>query len=316
VDKSPAFQFYPAKWESHTGHLSDYAYRIYHRIICWMWQQADDKCSISADDAAIAILLAQPCERIASAMREINNEHMPLLKKRNNKLISGGLEKEAKKQKERRKKAQDSANARWGKSLGGKKKEKKRNANASSKQCSSSSTSSSTLVDTPLPPVEGDLIKKAMGSYSRLTVPQKKRKKVKHNTELMVRVGRLKNRGSDTLWNIYEAEALLEIHIVEDELRLLEVFYGAHINKDRDTRRHSLETLMNNWNGEVDKARDYKPSVRMPLKKNISEPDWWEKQYEFWLGDRPIKLWNELNEMEQGELAGRCKKYGNKDPRK
>ena len=131
LDKSPAFQFYPDKWESHTAHLSDYAYRIYHRIICWMWQHSEDKCSIQANDAAIAIVLAQPCERITDAMREINNMHMPLLKKRGNRWLSGGLQKEAKKQKERRKKAQDSAKARWDKDLGNDKKGSKRNANAS-----------------------------------------------------------------------------------------------------------------------------------------------------------------------------------------
>ena len=131
LDKSPAFQFYPDKWESHTAHLSDYAYRIYHRIICWMWQHSEDKCSIQANDAAIAIVLAQPCERITDAMREINNVHMPLLKKRGNRWLSGGLQKEAIKQKERRKKAQDSAKARWHKDLGNDKKASERNANAS-----------------------------------------------------------------------------------------------------------------------------------------------------------------------------------------
>jgi len=134
LDKSPAFQFYPDKWESHTAHLSDYAYRIYHRIICWMWQHAHDKCSIRAEDEAIAIVLAQPLELISDAMKEINNQHMPLLKKRGEKWVCNGLKKEYKKQKIRRKKAQESANARWQKDLEG----NNPDANASSKHTSPS----------------------------------------------------------------------------------------------------------------------------------------------------------------------------------
>lgn len=100
-----------------------------------MWQHAKDKCSIQANDAAIAALLAQPRELIADAMKEINNKHMPLLKKRGEKWTSRGLEKEAKKQKERRKKAQSSANARWNKDLEDEQKGSESNANASSEQC-------------------------------------------------------------------------------------------------------------------------------------------------------------------------------------
>lgn len=134
IDKSPAFQFYPDKWESHTAHLSDYAYRIYHRIICWMWQHSNDKCSIKADAMAISTVLAEPIDRIESAMGEINNKHMPLLKKRGEKFFSNGLKKEAKKQKIRRKKASESAKARWNKDL----EDNKPDANASPKHSSPS----------------------------------------------------------------------------------------------------------------------------------------------------------------------------------
>ena len=30
LNRAPAFQFYPDKWESGTSHLSDPSYRIYH----------------------------------------------------------------------------------------------------------------------------------------------------------------------------------------------------------------------------------------------------------------------------------------------
>ena len=103
MNKAPAFQFYPDKWEAHTKHLSDYAYRVYHRLMCWMWLHDTKKCSCPLDHAAIAVLLAEPIDRLESAMEEIQNPHMPLLKERGDKYVMDGLRGEAKKQREWRK---------------------------------------------------------------------------------------------------------------------------------------------------------------------------------------------------------------------
>ena len=112
-DRSPAFQFYPEKWMSHTRRLSDSAYRIYHEMLLWMWTQSPDYCSIEKDPEAIACVLAIPCDRIAAALREIQNPHAPLLKEKGNKYVSNGLRKEVEKQNKRRKDAQNAANTRW-----------------------------------------------------------------------------------------------------------------------------------------------------------------------------------------------------------
>ena len=110
---SPAFQFYPDKWNSHTGHLSDSAYRIYHQIICWMWQHSPDQCSCPSDPEAIAVLLGTSCERIANALDEIQNPHCELLKMKRTRLHSNGLKKEAKKQAKRRAQTRTAAKLRW-----------------------------------------------------------------------------------------------------------------------------------------------------------------------------------------------------------
>ena len=122
--KSPAFQFYPDKWQSHTRRLSDSAYRVYHELICWMWQHSEDQCSIQASPEAVACAVAMPTECVRIAFAEIQNAFSPLLKEEGGKWVSNGLRKEREKQKERRDKAQNSANARWG------------DANASRKHCS------------------------------------------------------------------------------------------------------------------------------------------------------------------------------------
>ena len=114
MNKPPAFQFYPDKWDSHTRHLSDGAYRTYHQIICWIWLHAPDLGSIPEAPEAIAVALAKPVETVTAHLDEILNPHMPLLRQENNRLYSGGLRKEYAKITKRRKSAKASADARWG----------------------------------------------------------------------------------------------------------------------------------------------------------------------------------------------------------
>lgn len=52
--------------------------------------------------------------------------------------------------------------------------------------------------------------------------------------------------------------ALLPIN--EEDMELLERHYAMNIPKDEDYRRRELSTLLNNFNGAVDKARAAKPS--------------------------------------------------------
>ena len=134
MNKAPAFQFYPDKWQSHTAHLSDTAYRIYHEMICWMWQHSKDQCSIPAKHETIAMLMRRQCDCIANALQEIMHPEMPLLKAHGDKLVSDGLKKEVAKQTKRREGCSESAKARWHKDLPS----CERNANAMPTVCSPS----------------------------------------------------------------------------------------------------------------------------------------------------------------------------------
>lgn len=150
LNKSPAFQFYPDKWQSHTRRLSDTAYRVYHELLCWMWQSSHDHCSVNASIDAVCVATAMPMDKVENAMAEIQNAHAPLLKEDGDKWVSNGLKKEAEKQADRRKKARKSANARWHNANAS-----KTNANASVEQCSPSpspSPSPSSKEITPKPP--------------------------------------------------------------------------------------------------------------------------------------------------------------------
>jgi hypothetical protein len=251
-NKAPAFQYYPDKFESHTAHLSDYAYRVYHRLIGWMWLHSSDKCSIKAEDSVVALMLAQPIDKISEAMKEIQNEHMPLLKNVRGKWVSNGLKKEASKQKERRKKAQDSAKARWGKDLDTKKEVCERNANASPKQCSPSPSPSPSL---PIDSTSKDVHNR---KKRKLTEAQKKRIRVDANTDPMIRINSWFGKKPTTLWNLYDADSLSELGELDpDCMDKLEYFYTASISKGDDWRRTTISTLLNNWDAEIDKANKY-----------------------------------------------------------
>lgn len=76
------------------------------------------------------------------------------------------------------------------------------------------------------------------------------------------RVGKLLGRRESTQWSADEMKAYKAITpIDEDDLNLMEYFYGAVIEKD-DYRRTAMLTLLRHWTGELDKARAFKNTKR------------------------------------------------------
>lgn len=93
----------------------------------------------------------------------------------------------------------------------------------------------------------------------RVTREENRREEKKYTpTPLEIRIGKLLNRRETTAMSKKERDALKEIgEPPEDELQLLEEFYNATIPAEKDFRRTTIQVLLNNWNGEVDKARLY-----------------------------------------------------------
>lgn len=72
------------------------------------------------------------------------------------------------------------------------------------------------------------------------------------------RANRLLGRRDTTNWTPKEIKAAKpNLDTCEEDWKLLEAFYSKRNEKDVYTRR-SMETLLNNWAGEIDKARAYK----------------------------------------------------------
>lgn len=104
--KFGGFTFYPDKWMSATGQLSDAAYRAYHHILCWMWRMSPDQCSIPNTDEALSVAIfgkyldkspskrAKKVREIRELMNEIQHPSAPLFKVSDGRLLSNGLRKE------------------------------------------------------------------------------------------------------------------------------------------------------------------------------------------------------------------------------
>lgn len=72
------------------------------------------------------------------------------------------------------------------------------------------------------------------------------------------RLSKIFNRRETTKFSDKEQKAYKKILPINDEdLACVERYYGAVIPDDKNVRRHDLMTLLNNWNGEVDRARAY-----------------------------------------------------------
>jgi hypothetical protein len=109
-------------------------------------------------------------------------------------------------------------------------------------------------------------------SDSKGAVSRSKRKtgRVSENTELMKRIGSWFGRLPTTLWTAEEALKLKDVNPSEEEVAKMEAYYMAQPAAGKDYRRHCVETLLNNWPGELDRAiRHSQPSSTQPSRKQM-----------------------------------------------
>lgn len=79
------------------------------------------------------------------------------------------------------------------------------------------------------------------------------------HSETELRLGRLFRRKDSTRWSPEELKTLRKLEpIPEEELKAIETYYGAKMPETSDYRRRDLKTLLNNWSGELDRARKVK----------------------------------------------------------
>ena len=97
------------------------------------------------------------------------------------------------------------------------------------------------------------------GSRSK-SIQEQKRTKVLGQMPLMAKIGKWLGRKETTLWNVAEAKALQQLNPSKDEIDAVEAYYSAKMPDA--PYRMSIDTLLNNWSGEVDRANTYQPQQR------------------------------------------------------
>lgn len=114
MGKAPAFQFYPSDWlEKRVLRMSDAAQGVYLRLLCYMWNDSRDQCSIENNDKIITKLLGISSRKWKKYRAEIQWANDPILIEHNGFLYSKRLQKEKEKQQIKSEKAKQSADARW-----------------------------------------------------------------------------------------------------------------------------------------------------------------------------------------------------------
>ena len=83
-------------------------------------------------------------------------------------------------------------------------------------------------------------------------------------TERRIAEGALMHRRPGTRWSVKELAAFKLTELdrcaaadFEDQLTVMGRYYRAKISREQDIRRRDLLTLLNNWTGELDRARAY-----------------------------------------------------------
>lgn len=103
MNRAPAFQFYPADWlDFKVQRMSFAAQGAYMKVLCFMWKDSQDQCSIVDNDEMISKALGTSVETWQRLRAEIQNEIAPVFLIENGKIISKRLREEAKKQRKHR----------------------------------------------------------------------------------------------------------------------------------------------------------------------------------------------------------------------
>ena len=290
MNRSPAFQFYPDKWQSHTRRLSAESYRVFHELLCWMWQHSPDYCSIEASPEAVACALAMPMECVRIAIAEINNPYAPLMRLENGRWVSNGLRKEAEKQNQRRNKAQASANSRWNQHAQPMQVPSDGNANASktdafasgddanacSEQCFPIPSPSPLTVPKitevpPLPPSIDEKGRESLDLEAEGVVESKTQSANLPTSPQSKRIATMFHRRLTTPWTRNEKHAYKQLGTIpEDDLAAVERYYSELWPPDREKNilRHDLVTFLRNFQGEVDRAHSYgRKAAKEPVKR-------------------------------------------------
>lgn len=252
--KAPSFQLYAGDFLVGTAMMSAEEVGAYIRLLCYQWTEG----SLPNDDAVLARLAGCGGNAVASIRNKFGIDSA-------GRLANARLEQVRAEQVAYRKQQSENALHGWEK----RRKDRVGNAIAMPSHmpngCSPSSSSTSSSTTNPIPPVSPP---RGAGEAGEAEKPKPGNQA---KTETQRRAEKLFRRRDSTPWGTAELKAWktnrAAIEATTDaEWAALEAFY-AFRETDHEVvyRRRDFATLLNNWTGEVDKARAFQangPSLR------------------------------------------------------
>ncbi len=120
--------------------------------------------------------------------------------------------------------------------------------------------------------------------------------------ELRERVGALFHRRPTTPWSHKEARVYAQIvkHGLRiEDLEMIERYYVYQRKRENGIHRRDLYTFLNNFSGELDRARAWDEEMRERLKRKVRYP-----RLAMIYTDKPIddKEWQRISDLAKKEL--------------
>lgn len=110
---------------------------------------------------------------------------------------------------------------------------------------------------------------------------ERKRESARVSDALRIRLGAIMHRRANSQWTDPELKAFRKGRFEEDDIAAVEAYYAANWPPQwgKNFLRADLGTLLNNWPGEVDKARRWTPPQvsNVTAKNSTDETPWFEK---------------------------------------
>lgn len=244
LNKPPSFPFYPKDWSDFKVQRMSYeAQGIYINILCFMWKDSRDQCSILDNDKSISRSLGISIRKWQSIKKEIQFDGDPLLMQKGNKLISKKLKKISRELREYRKKQAEKGRK--------------------------SALSRQTTVQQRLS--NGSTGREPEGNSSSSSSSSKNKKKEKNN---------MSEKTFDILWKDWPKEGRFKKDYCQKKFNALckagklERFkqttrgYSEYLTHKKeidnfDQRVMHLSTWLNNWEGEEETYMNFKHEPRL-----------------------------------------------------
>jgi hypothetical protein len=248
MNKSPAYQFYPDKWQVDTRRLTWEQKGIFKELCCVVWLQFQETCSFPDDDKFIASEIGCDLETWKSTKAELLNPHRPILgKTETNRLFIGGLVKELEKQGIRRDRLRQNG------MLGGRPKNQKVISEEPKNKAGPANLNERLPTPSPSPALRSIATSESATALESLTAE----------------LNGLYKRPINAHWSYAEQSTLAEIARRPDAKAELDHILDFRRNMAPDDRRRffpqSINSLLSKWTETLDKARIQCPKKAAPI---------------------------------------------------